>query len=123
MSEVKFEPFQKVLVRFNKQDTWKCNLYSHYEAHSKCHFCCGAYWNMCIPYEGNEHLLGTTDSPTPPKPEFKWGDHVEVRNEESEQWRKAVFCSISQHNQHNFFYCLIEPSACCLWTFCRHADW
>lgn len=27
--------------------------------------CCGgdAYWHHCIPYEGNEHLVGTTNSP------------------------------------------------------------
>ena len=23
--------------------------------------CIGTYYNQCIPYEGNEHLLGTTN--------------------------------------------------------------
>lgn len=27
------------------------------------YYCISDVWNQCIPYEGNEHLLGTTDTP------------------------------------------------------------
>ena len=26
------------------------------------YYCVYANWNYCIPYEGNEHLLGTTEN-------------------------------------------------------------
>ena len=119
MSELKFEPFQKVLVRDSDDMKWKCSLFSYYEEKDELYFCCGIPWEMCLPYEGNEHLLGTTDSPTPPEPEFKFGDHVEVRDDETSSWRKAVFLSVSKGS----YYCVIEPAGACLWKFCRHADW
>lgn len=44
------------------------SLFSHYNEKDKGYpFVCinGFYYNRyCIPYEGNEYLLGTTDSPT-----------------------------------------------------------
>ena len=55
------KPFDKVLVRNDNSCVWVCNLYSHY---SECPFnyvCVGTSHKQCIPYEGNEHLLGTTD--------------------------------------------------------------
>ena len=60
----KFKPFDKVLVRDNEHNEWLCNFYSHYQKASDYHYVClcGGY-KRCIPYEGNEHLVGTTDSP------------------------------------------------------------
>lgn len=57
-----FKPFDKVLVRDDNDSTWVCDFYSN--VHADCGFICvGELWQQCIPYEGNEHLLGTTDSP------------------------------------------------------------
>lgn len=62
-----FKPFDKVLVRNNTDEDWTLSLFSHYSEKDKGYpFVCinGFYYNRyCIPYEGNEYLLGTTDSP------------------------------------------------------------
>lgn len=60
-----FKPFDKVLVRDADDGKWCCNWFSHYIGDggvyrfvtTKCGYA------QCIPFEGNEHLLGTTDMP------------------------------------------------------------
>ena len=53
------KPFDKVLVRDSKSSEWRANLFSHKNIDEP--YCCVyAGWNYCIPYEGNERLLGTT---------------------------------------------------------------
>lgn len=65
--QCKFQPFDKVLVR-DFDTRWHINIFEHYnsedwdEPHK--YECIMGKWSQCIPYEGNEHLLGTTDSPT-----------------------------------------------------------
>ena len=55
-----FKPFNKVLVRDRDIYKWKADYFSHYAA--KCMFSCvGSLYKQCIPFDGNEHLLGTTD--------------------------------------------------------------
>lgn len=60
-----FEPFQRVLVRDEDDDVWKADYFSHYEEDDEIapYVCVGSYFRQCIPYEGNEHLLGTDKSP------------------------------------------------------------
>lgn len=53
------KPFDKVLVRDSKSSKWRVNLFSHKNVNEP-YYCVYASWNYCIPYEGNEHLLGTT---------------------------------------------------------------
>lgn len=56
---VYFKPYDKVLVRDVKTKNWICDVYSHYRfgsAHP--YICIGGSWSECIPYEGNEHLVG-----------------------------------------------------------------
>lgn len=56
------KPFDKVLVRDSKSSEWRANLFSHKNVNEP--YCCVyASWNYCIPYEGNEHLLGTKNNP------------------------------------------------------------
>lgn len=61
------EPFQKVLVRQEDDDEWEASFFSHYRqmpSGKEPHNVCVTFpWTQCIPYEGNEHLLGTTDKP------------------------------------------------------------
>lgn len=57
--KVELKPFDKVLVRDSKSDKWRVNLYG-YKGNDRLYYCVYASWNYCIPYEGNEHLLGTT---------------------------------------------------------------
>lgn len=60
-----FKPFQKVLVRCNEDSVWRCELFSHYNTFNKqCPYVClSSVYKYCIPYEGNQHLLGTTNNP------------------------------------------------------------
>ena len=57
-----FSPFDRVLVP--EDGLWRCALYSHFDEEVGEHMCTdGLYHYFCIPYEGNEHLIGTTDKP------------------------------------------------------------
>lgn len=59
--ECEFNPFDKVLVRDDYKDSeWRCGLFSH-KNEDGLYICVGSIYEQCIPYEGNEHLLGTTD--------------------------------------------------------------
>jgi len=62
-----FKPFQKVLVRDDDHGEWNAALYSHYDEGMKDfdrgpHIASATYWQQCIAFEGNEHLVGKTDS-------------------------------------------------------------
>lgn len=58
--KVELKPFDKVLVRNDKEDQWSANIFS-YQVRDNMYYCLGEdYWRYCIPYEGNESLLGTT---------------------------------------------------------------
>ena len=53
------KPFDKVLVRDFEEKEWQVSLFSYKDSDS--YYCCnGCAWNQCIPYIGNESLLGTT---------------------------------------------------------------
>lgn len=59
--ECTFEPFDKVLVRDYDTTKWKSDLFSYLdETRALKYVCVGNNWKQCIPYEGNEHLLGTS---------------------------------------------------------------
>ena len=59
------KPFDKVLVRCNEDSVWRCELFSHYNTFNKQlpYVCLSSVYKYCIPYEGNQHLLGTTNNP------------------------------------------------------------
>ena len=57
--KVELKPFDKVLVRDSKSSKWRANLFSHKNVDEP-YYCVYASWNYCIPYIGNESLLGTT---------------------------------------------------------------
>lgn len=62
--EYEFEPFEKVLVRDQKTDKWNADLYGSKRKVGRYNYMCvGGLCVYCIPYEGNEHLLDTTNSP------------------------------------------------------------
>lgn len=56
------KPFDKVLVRDNDEQLWLADLFGFYGKTPFPFMCVGHYMNQCVPYEGNEHLLGTTDN-------------------------------------------------------------
>lgn len=59
MPNVELKPFDKVLVRDSKSDNWCANLFGYIDKDEYYH-CVYANWVYCIPYIGNESLLGTT---------------------------------------------------------------
>ena len=63
--EPEFKPFDRVLVRDYDDSVWIPDLYSHRdEGFTFSHrTICDVGYHHCIPYEGNEHLLGTTGEP------------------------------------------------------------
>lgn len=57
--KVELKPFDKVLIRDFENQAWQVSLFSYKDSDS--YYCCnGCGWNHCIPYIGNESLLGTT---------------------------------------------------------------
>lgn len=53
------KPFDKVLVRDDEDHAWQVSLFGYKDATIyRCNNGCS--WNQCIPYFGNENLLGTT---------------------------------------------------------------
>lgn len=66
--KVEFKPFDKVLCRNSKDDTWEADFFARltrkeidYTQSGK-YLCVGDLWMYCIPYnEETAHLLGTAD--------------------------------------------------------------
>lgn len=66
--KIEFKPFDKVLCRNSKDDTWEADFFARltrkeidYTQSGK-YLCVGDLWMYCIPYnEETAHLLGTTD--------------------------------------------------------------
>jgi hypothetical protein len=58
-------PFEsKVLVRDKNTEKWKSTFWGFYDIDNAMNYpyeCCGDSFAQCIPYEGNEHLLSTTN--------------------------------------------------------------
>ena len=64
--EHKFKPFDRVLVRYEEDENWRINLYGKKDTGMDAPYpykCIWGDWSLCIPYEGNESLLGTNNSP------------------------------------------------------------
>lgn len=59
-SKHQFKPFDKVLVRDSDHSKWECDIFSHFGDEEGIFVCISDWWRQCIPYDGNEHLLGTT---------------------------------------------------------------
>ena len=58
--EPQFKPFEKVLVRDSHDDMWRACFFSHIREDDGRYVTTCFTWKFCIPYIGNEHLLGTT---------------------------------------------------------------
>ena len=79
MTDHKFEPFEKVLVRDRMSCDWTADFFSHMDESE--FNCVGNSYLQCIPYTPETaHLLGTSQPYEPPKPpvEYEWGQKVQV---------------------------------------------
>ncbi len=61
--EHQFKPFDKVLVRDDENDKWICSFYSYQSKDDYPYVTISGIYTYCIPFEGNEHLVGTSNSP------------------------------------------------------------
>lgn len=65
VSAHQFKPFEKVLVRDIDSDEWQCNFFDCFfnDEDGYNYSCVANSWKQCIPYEGNENLVGRTENP------------------------------------------------------------
>lgn len=63
--ETELKPFDKVLVRDFDDRKWVCDFFEGIPTSSEYEYSCvlRGLVHQCIPYEGNEHLLGTKNKP------------------------------------------------------------
>ena len=63
--EHEFHPFDKVLVRDFEDDKWEIGFFEKINDNGEAFpfSCLSENWTFCIPYEGNEGLLGTSNTP------------------------------------------------------------
>ena len=57
--EHQFKPFEKVLVRDSIDDVWRASFFSHIKENDGRYVTTCVTWKFCIPYIGNESLVGT----------------------------------------------------------------
>ena len=91
MTDHKFEPFEKVLVRDDDSHDWNALFYSH--RMNGVHMCGGVSWKQCIPYAPDTaHLLGTPQPYEPPKPpqEYDLVEALEQAEAENDRLTKMV---------------------------------
>ena len=63
ISDHTLQPFEKVLVRNVSDENWEISFFSYYTNNEEYPYsCCSGLCIECIPYEGNEELLGTNKS-------------------------------------------------------------
>ena len=63
--ECPFKPYDHVLVRDRDKTQWIHEVFGMYVKDATYpYICLCANYRQCIPFEGNEHLLGTTNNPT-----------------------------------------------------------
>ena len=63
-NEPKFKPLDRVLVRDDKDSVWRASIFSHIVDGSPFRYVCAiSAFKQCIPYAGNEDLVGTTKKP------------------------------------------------------------
>ena len=98
MTDHKFEPFEKVLVRDSMSCDWTADFFSHMDEDN--FICVGNSYLQCIPYTPETaHLLGTLqpyDPPTPPV-EYEWGQKVEAKFNSA--WEVAIYIGRAAKNK------------------------
>lgn len=63
--ECELKPFDRVLVRDYENQNWIPRFFEKYTNSKDYRFRCmnGSSWKYCVPYDGNENLLGTSNDP------------------------------------------------------------
>ena len=119
------KPFEKVLVRDNDDKVWVANVFSHYRAGSTVEYVCmGFIWKQCIPYEGNEYLLGTDKDPKCERKEPTFLQKVIAWNGNREKVKGYFFEKIT-HKNGEVGYKIINPERECIdyFYYCHPEEW
>ena len=116
--------FQKVLVRILGTDDWRPDIFCYKQNND--YFCLRYIGENCIPYNGNEHLVGTTKSPDKHIKEYSV---VGVKNDPDEVWKIRVFKEYRDSNIFPYVVYETNVSVKCykqcklyeeLWPGCMH---
>lgn len=81
----KLKPFDKVLARKKDDGMWVAGIFSHIYENDHAHFYIvnGENYRECIPYQGNEHLLGT-EGEVPQEPCFTCVEDLDLEESVSD---------------------------------------
>lgn len=119
-----FKIWQLVIMRDSNAGQWRVDFFLKYTEDATY-----PYFGMlhgeakqCLPAAGNEHFIGTTDSPPQPQPEFKFGDKVEV-SDNNAVFYEAIFIREHVHYGHPYEAIARGRIISTCFKFCRHADW
>ena len=121
---MQLKPFDKVLTRDNAEQKWSINIFSRYD-YEKAPFifvCLLSAYKQCVPYNGNEHLLNTKDSPDG---DFKVGDKVVVSDCLDGPWESAYFIS-TLNASYSTIYRVVPANSMNMivgFQFCHKKDW
>lgn len=105
---MEFKPKDWVLVRDDEKETWKLDIFSHFaDGLSFPYRCVGSYYSECIPFEGNEHLLGKKDTPEE-KHVWHAGDRVDVLSDFDNMWHPGFIVEIDYTRGGRGFYYRVD---------------
>lgn len=125
--KTELRPFDKVLVRDDYAERWKCNFLSYKIDDRFCPFrCIDRSYSQCFPYKGNEDHVGTDssipeprqDAPQPDKP-LEWGEWVIVQADNGQTF-KGIYVGIEKAAGR---FCVILEGcmAVSYWEYCKRA--
>lgn len=102
-----------VLVRDDNDSPWRYSLFSHIHTNKKAsypYYGCGNTGSVCIPYKGNEHLVGTTDAYVSEKkesPKFVFGAKVKATLSSGEE-KEGVLIGIDAEDKYTPFEVAVQ---------------
>ena len=118
--EHKFEPYQKVLARDTIGGVWRAKFFSNYSDDNK--FVCtdDMVWEMCVHYEGNDHLLGTRNNP---EQKFKFGQKVRVWDDKEDEKINAIFHKYLKGEPYKYIALCKDNMTTTSWKHCEAFEW
>ena len=120
----KFKTSDKVIVRDNNVNVcWHFDFFSHYNSNdSRCKYATvSGDWECCLPYEGNEHLIGSIKEPES-ELELNFGQKVVAWDSISYKYF-GIF--VTKDATKPLPYCILKKdSHTMLWySHCEPYDW
>jgi len=114
-----FKPFDKVLVRDEDEQYWDIGFFKEYNRDLH-YITMNGSWKQCIAYEGNESLFKTVEEIMDEKEQFKFGDHVAVRDSSSGEWRPARFVCLDKVDAYPYIVLIKGHHAVTRWEQCKN---